>query len=126
MKQTSTTRKEYSLRNLGFRYDKANDLLYAHEEGSNFYSDVVIGEFHLQFDRKGKVIGLEVLNASDLLGEYGISKELLENIRSLTLKVVLNNNSLIVFLAIKGLKEEKQASITMNSPESPIMRIFEH
>lgn len=123
MKQLNITgsRKEYSIKNLRFNYDRLNDILYVYKKDSSAYSNVMIGEFHLEIDRKGEVVGIEILKASELLKEYGISRRILENIDGVDLRVVVKNNSMLVFLVIRALKQEKSATITMNNLESPVM-----
>ncbi len=125
MKRSSTTRnrREQHIKGLKFSYDKLNDLLYVYKENSSVYSNVMIGEFHLEFNKDWEVVGIEVLKASEILGEYGIPKKILENIQKVNLKVVSSNNSLIVFLIIQATeKEAHSATITMNNLEAPIMQ----
>jgi len=124
MKRSNITRnrKEKMVRDLEFNYDKLNDLLYVFKKKASVYTNVVVGEFHIEFSREGDVVGVEVLRASDLLKEYGISKRLLENIKGVTLKVVVQGSSLLVFLIISALNEEKTATITMNNLTSPMMK----
>lgn len=124
MKPSSTmrNRKEYLIKGMGFDYDSLNDLLYIYKKGSDVYSTVVVGEFHLEFSKDGEVVGIEVLKASDILGEYGISRKILENIDKVEVKVVVQGNSLLVFLLLTALKQEKSATITMNNLDSPIMK----
>jgi uncharacterized protein YuzE len=114
----SGNRREYVLKDLSFSYDRLNDLLYIYKKDSNVYSNVIIGEFHLEFDKAGELVGVEILKASEILKEYSISKKLLENIKKTELKVVITNNSLLVFLVIQSLDQEKSATITMNNLES--------
>ena len=114
----SGNRREYILKDLSFSYDRLNDLLYIYKKDSNVYSNVIIGEFHLEFDKAGELVGVEILKASEILKEYSISKKLLENIKKTELKVVITNNSLLVFLVIQSLDQEKSATITMNNLES--------
>ncbi len=123
--QNISSRKQQLIRNLNFNYDGLNDLLYVYKRDSSIYSNVVVGEFHLEFNKDRELIGLEVLNASGVLGEYGISKKELENIEKIELKTISRNNSLIVFLIIKGQNQEKSAAITMNNFNSPIMQVIE-
>ncbi|MAG20360.1 hypothetical protein CL618_02920 [archaeon] len=125
MKQLNITRsrKEYIIKDLKFNYDKLNDLLYVYRENSNVYTNIVVGEFHLEFDKEGEIVGMEILKASELLSEYGILKKSLENIENVSFKVVVNNNSLLVFLGINALNEEKSATITMSDIKSPIMQV---
>lgn len=123
MKHSSITRnrKEHYIRNLEFSYDKNNDLLYVYKKGSSVYSNVVIGEFHIEVDKSKKIVGMEILKASELLGEFDIPRRLLNDISSVSIKIVQNNNSTILFLIIQSQNEEKQATITMNSFDSSII-----
>jgi len=124
MRQSNTirNRKEYIVKNLKFDYDKYNDLLYIYKENSDVYANVVIGEFHIEFDRESSVVGMEILNASELLSEYGINENLLTNMKKAELKIVLRDNSLLIFLLLSSPAEEKSVPITMNGLESPLMQ----
>lgn len=115
-------RKEYSIKNLEFDYDKLNDLLYIYKKNSHAYSNVIIGEFHLELDKNKNVVGVEILKASELLKEYKMSRKFLDNIDSVEMRVVVRNNSLLVFITIHALKQERSAAITMNNLESPVMQ----
>lgn len=123
MKQSNITRnrKEQFIGNLEFNYDKLNDLLYVYKKNSNVYSNVMIGDFHLEFNRNNELVGIEVLNASEILGEYGIPLKILENIKKVDLKVITRGNSLLVFMIIDSMDQTKSATITMNNLEAPIM-----
>lgn len=114
--------RRYSISNLKYSYDSLNDLLYVYKEGSQVYSTVVVGEFHLVINKIKELVGLEILNASELLAEYDIPKRILKNIDRVEMKVVVRNNSFLVFLIIHALNQEKLATITMNNLESPIMQ----
>lgn len=124
MRQSNTirNRKEYTVKNLKFDYDKFNDLLYIYKEDSSVYANIVIGEFHIDIDKEGNIVGVEVLNASELLNEYGVNKNLLINLKTVEMKVVVRDNSLLMFLMLGSLVEEKSIPITMNGFESPIMQ----
>ncbi|MBS3127835.1 DUF2283 domain-containing protein [Candidatus Woesearchaeota archaeon] len=127
MKQSNTirNRREYLIGNLKYDYDKLNDLLYVYKKDSNAYSTVMVGDFHLELNKQGELVGIEVLQASDILNEYGISKKILDNIEKIELKVVVNNNSMLIFLVINGLEQQRHATITMNNLESPIIQAIE-
>ncbi|MBN1156267.1 DUF2283 domain-containing protein [Candidatus Woesearchaeota archaeon] len=122
MKQLNTIRNERYIKNLKYSYDRQNDLLYIYRKDSHVYSNVMIGEFHIEFDKVGKIVGVEVLNAIEILREYNVEKRILENIDNVGLKVVTRNNSLILFIEINALNETKSAAVTMNNLEMPIMQ----
>ncbi len=54
MKQLNTIRNrtESFIKNLKFHYDELNDLLYIYKDDSKVYSNVMVGEFHLEFKYK--------------------------------------------------------------------------
>ncbi len=122
MNQLNTIRKQSIIRNLKFSYDKRNDLLYVYKENTSVYSNVMVGDFHVEFSRKNDLVGIEILNASDILKEYDFSRKTLENIEDVSLKVVSRNNSLLIFLIIRSMNQEKSAAITMNNLEAPLMK----
>ena len=123
MKRLNITgyRKEYLVKNMKFNYDELNDLLYVYKKDSSVYSNVMIGEFHLELNKNGEIVGIEILKASEILSEFDIPQEILQHIDKAELKVVIRNNSLLVSLMIHGLDQDKSATITMNNLESPIM-----
>jgi len=82
----------------------------------------MIGDFHLEFNKNSDLVGVEILNASNILKEYNISKKILENIDEVSLKAISKNNSLLIFLTIHSMNQEKSAAITMNNLEPPIMK----
>ena len=128
MKRLNTTgnRSEYLIKGLKFNYDNLNDLLYVYKENSSVYANVVIGDFHVEFSKEWQVVGMEILNASDLLGEYDVSKDMLENIKKIEIKIVNRDNSLLIFLMIASLADvERAVPITMNNFESPIMQALQ-
>lgn len=118
MKPTPTNgnRKEYMVKDLAFTYDALNDLFYAYQEDASVYSNRIVGEFHLELDQAGTVLGVEILHANEVLSEYGITLKMLQTLSHLTMKVVERNRSLIVFIAFQTPKEEKTATITSESP----------
>ena len=123
MKQSNTTRnrKEHIIGNLAFSYDELNDLLYVYKKNSSIYSNVMIGDFHLEFNKNSELVGLEALHASDILGEYEIPLKILKNIKKVELKVATAGNSLRVCMVIYSTDQAKSATITMNNLETPLM-----
>ena len=115
-------RKESFIKNLKFHYDELNDLLYIYKDNSTVYSNVMIGEFHLEFNKTKELVGVEILKASDILKEYDIPQTILKDIHKVDLKVVVTNNSLLVFIIITSKDQQRSATITMSNLESPIMQ----
>ncbi len=125
MKQSNIirNRKEQFIGNLEFKYDELNDLLYVYKKSSSVYSNVMIGDFHIEFNKSSELVGVEVLNASDILGEYGIPLKILRNMKKVDLKVVTAGNSLLVFMIVYSMDDQtKSATITLNHSENQIMK----
>lgn len=108
-------RKEHFLKNLEFHYDTVNDLLYVFKKDASVYSTIVVGEFHVECSKNSEIVGIEVLRASEILSEYGISQHDLEHIHKAEIKSVVRNNSLLVSLILHSLNQEKSAVITLTS-----------
>ena len=124
MKQSNTmrNRKVTFIRNLEHDYDELNDLLYVYKKKANVYSNVMIGDFHLEFTRDGELAGIEILNASGILEEFKIHKKILENITKVDLKVVARGSSLLIFMIVySGSQTKAEATITLNNLEPAIM-----
>lgn len=115
-------RTEQTIHNLKFNYDKLNDLLYAYKENSSVYTNIIIGNFHLEFNKDNELVGIEILNATDILAEYNIPNKFLESIQKMNLKIVTNGNSMLIFLILSTTTETKSATITLNNLEIPIMK----
>ncbi len=109
-------------KHIKFEYDQHNDLLYIFDEKHKVDNTLIVGDFHIEINENGNVVGVEVLNASDILKVYSISKEMLSNIDAVDLKAVVINNSLIISIIFHALNQEKSAIITMNTIDSPVMR----
>jgi uncharacterized protein YuzE len=114
-------RKVNIIRNLEHDYDEVNDLLYIYKKNTKVYSNVMIGDFNLEFTKNGELAGIEILNASGILEEFKIHKKILENIRKVDLKVVARGSSLLIFMIIYSDKTKSEATITMNNLEPAIM-----
>ena len=82
----------------------------------------MIGEFHVEFDENKKVVGLEILHASELVEAYGISQKILEEVKRADIRVKITNNSLLVSLVLYSLEEQHTATIAMNNIEEASIR----
>src|SRR3989338_9230997 len=98
-----------------FEYESRNDLLYLYDEKQKVDSSITLGDFHFEVNKYLEIVGIEVLNAPEILREYTISKEILTKIEDVELKVVRRKNSVIVSIVLHALRQEKTATIAMNS-----------
>ena len=115
--------KGYRVSGLAFDYDSANDILYAYKDRTSAFTTVELGDFHLELAKDRSIVGVEVTDASDVLGEYGISRSDLERIERVALRVGRQKNLLLVFLEIKvqQVEEEKLAAITLKDVSAALV-----
>ncbi|MFH1072502.1 MAG: DUF2283 domain-containing protein [Nanoarchaeota archaeon] len=120
-RNTDNNRSEYLIKEMAFHYDTAHDLLYLYKKNSKVHTTSIVGDFHLEFDTTGKIVSLEVLHAKDILSEFKISQDDLEHLHAVELKVVKNNSSLLLFIHVSALREEKSATIAVDiSPPTEV------
>ena len=79
-------------------YDKENDILavnkvFSHDE--KFKGNIDVGDLILDVSTKGKIRGIEILNATDFFKEFKIGKDILENVLDVQFNTTIKPNSLI-------------------------------
>jgi len=95
-------------------YDAVNDLLYVYKKDTKVDHNESIGDIYLDISKTGEVIGIEILNASDILKEFGIQQKMLEHLTGAELKVVKNANAFLVVLTLHSENNEKSAMIALS------------
>ncbi len=86
-------------------YDKENDILAVHKGFSSderFKSNIDAGDLVLDVSTKGRVRGIEVMNASRFFREFGIGRDALESIEQAGFNAVVRPDSIIVSIVIKA------------------------
>ncbi len=81
-------------------YDFEEDIFSARPLKRKYDSSVQIGNFIFDIDKKGKINGFEILNASKI---FGIPKLLLKNIISGKMDIEVNDKFIRVEINIKSL-----------------------
>lgn len=101
-------------------YDQESDDLFLFAEEKSKGS-VELGNLIIDFNRNGKVVGLELLNATKFLQDSVnqeakdyITKEFLINIKSCDVDIKQKNNFL--FIKITLLKDDKYIFCPINAP----------
>ena len=96
------------------RYDSKEDILLVHEgykPDETFKGNIDLGEIVLDLSTKGRVVGIEIMNAKKFFNELGFSGENLKKITKATIKATITKGSLIVFLTVKAGEVETKAQI---------------
>lgn len=105
-------------------YDPENDVLYFNE-GSSVQDSLDIGDFYLEFSGDGKIVGIEVLNASETISELtgeDFDSQSLENIVNAEIKVHFKGDFafIVLYLSMEKEGERVQESIGINVPSSTV------
>jgi len=95
-------------------YDKENDLLFAYT-GEKINDSLEIGDFIIDFSNQNKIVGIEILDVSQMLKMSNIPASNLENIVGGKMNLSQTKNSIYIVLALEfkmGQKvEEKEIRI---------------
>lgn len=97
-----------------FDYDPENDSLFIYKK-SKIKGSMDIGDIIVDISIDGKVIGIEMLNANEMLKNLGIKspKEVLNNIKSVSIRAVYKADSIIVYYSIISKAREVSSSIAV-------------
>jgi len=84
-----------------FSYNEKQDILYVYDNSkeTKFSADSQ-GLFIIDFDRRNKAVGIEVLDASKAV--YGLNKKLLKNIEEASMRSMAKGNIISVLLTLKS------------------------
>lgn len=98
-------------------YDQVNDILFVHngyKKEEKFKGNIDIGDFILDISSKGNVRGIEILNASENLKQFKITKNILLNLKDANLIVEVSKSGVIIVL--KFISFEKELPFTLAVP----------
>lgn len=90
-------------------YDSENDIL-SISNGDKVKASIDIGDFVLDVSHSNLICGIEIMDASDNLG---VSKNVLENIKSMKMSVTYSTNHAYVLLAIAFKQVGKDVNISV-------------
>ena len=86
-------------------YDAKNDILAIHKGFSSdekFKSCIDAGDLILDVSTKGRIRGVEIIDASSFLKMLDINREILENIADAELNAEIRHNSVVVSIIFNG------------------------
>lgn len=92
-------------------YDFENDIFYALPIKRRYDSSLQIGNFIFDLDSKGKINGIEILNAAHI---FGISKVFLNSIISGKIEITVNEKIIKVKINIKALVRNAHKTSIIN------------
>ena len=90
-----------------FDYAKEHDIFAVHngfQEGDKFFGNEMIGDLVLDVSTQKRIVGIEVLNASQYLEKFGVDEEILSNLIDVDLTATLHSDGATVTLVLKTKK----------------------
>ena len=107
-------------------YDKENDILAIHKgftSDEKFKGNIDAGQIVLDVSTKGRIRGIEIMNATEFFESCNIEKEVLENIEDAKFNVSVNPNGIILGIGLKAKNRKEEIPATIAVPlEVPIKR----
>ncbi|MBT4174052.1 DUF2283 domain-containing protein [archaeon] len=97
-------------------YDKENDIFAIHKgfaSDEKFKGNIDVGDLILDVSTKERIVGIEILNASVFLKEFGVSKEILEGFIDVKFNVVTKGNTISIGIILKTKDVEKPIKIAV-------------
>ncbi|MBW2990382.1 DUF2283 domain-containing protein [Candidatus Woesearchaeota archaeon] len=109
-------KKEKKMNKKIISYDKENDILFIHKGFSNdekFKGNIDAGNLVLDISTKGRVKGIEILNASLFLKEFDIRKKALEDLKDADFNASTKPDNIMISLLLKAKQTQKTMKIAV-------------
>ncbi len=91
-----------------FSYDLENDDLFVYLEGKKSSGAIELGNFILDFDSKGDLVAMQILNASDVFTRILSKMIVVSKIKEINMEIInFRNMDAIQFSVSDGKIEEK-------------------
>lgn len=90
-------------------YDSEDDILFL-SKGIKVKASIDIGDFVIDVDHRGFIVGLEILNASQNLK---IKEEMLKSLEKASMNIIYKPNYVLITLFMKLEKTEKDITIPL-------------
>ena len=97
-------------------YDKEHDIFSIHkgfDKGEKFKTNIDAGDLILDLSNKGKVKGIEILNASEFLRDFDVNKKTLNSITDADFTALTKQTSIVIALSLKSKEKEIPAKIAV-------------
>ena len=98
-------------------YDEQGDMFAIHKGFSSdekFKGNIDAGDLILDMSTMGRVRGIEILNATEMLKEFGVGKEELKRLKAANFNAKVTANSTIVGLELKTSTSKIPAKIAVH------------
>ena len=83
-------------------YDDFSDRLTVFNGDEKVVDNIVVGDYVISLSKGGNVIGLEIIGISNVLRDYEINTEILNNLKNVELKAVSRNGAIYIFFNLES------------------------
>lgn len=97
-------------------YEKDSDIFFVHNgfnEGEEFKGNIDVGNIVLDMTTKGRICGLEIINASEFFSQFDIDKTILNELSDAKLTSTNKSNSIMLNLMLRTKNKEIPAKIAV-------------
>jgi uncharacterized protein YuzE len=81
-------------------YDEDSDILNIHRNRKKVAGSAELGDFTIDFDRDGTVVGVEILNASGFFRRIAISKDQLAGLQTAAFSITSKGTLTLIWVRI--------------------------
>ena len=97
-------------------YDAENDILLIHkgfDTDEKFKGNIDAGSLILDMSTKGRIRGVEIINAKDFLKEFNITTSTLNELSDADFEAITKPHSIMISLILKARQMQKKAKIAV-------------
>ncbi len=104
-----------SVKECSFSYSDLDDSLIVSckEENENIRENFGLGNFIFSLTGKGKIVGIQILNASEILPEYNIDPNNLEELENVKITTSIRGGCLFIGLILSFEESESRISVPL-------------
>ena len=98
-----------------FSYSDLDDSLVVscREENENVKKRFNLGNFIFNLTGRGKIVGVQVLNASEVLSDYNINPDALNELKNINLIIAQKNGCLVIALILMFKNNQAKISVPL-------------
>ena len=97
-------------------YSERSDILNIHKKGKAIKGSAELGDFTVDFDEDGNILGVEIMNVSDFLREAGILKAELSQLQGAEITVTPSRANLAYIWIKLQLPQNIEKVISIPAP----------
>ena len=113
------------MQKFNFSYDKENDDLFLYSQKSKSKGSVELGDFVLDYDSKGELVAVQIMNAAKFIKDIATEKNttdikrLLNNLKDTRIDIKAKNNILIIKIHLISDTDEISSVLSVPRIQEP-------